>query len=747
MTKKKYFFLLFCINYSIYCKNEHLVTLKEYKKNNESHHQSVINNNVIQNTIYITAKNIITKFHEFIEYEGDAKIQQNKQILTANNIKFFYNNKNSKHLISSIIITGDIKYQNPYLKLNSTHGWYNHHNKNIEFQNSYFQINNHNVHGYAKNIKLQNNNRYSILEDGIINLCISNKNTWNITGSKIIFDHNQKIIKIKNAIFTFINAPIIYIPYLQIPIGDIRQSGFLLPKLQYVNKYGINLSIPYYLNIANNYDMTITPEFTSLHMTKINNEFRYLTPLGNGKFFFEWYNKNNINNIKEIEKKYNNSNKWYFHWNHQYKYNAKYLNIDYINSNINYYHDQIYPNNNIGIINFTNQYECNYILNNLQIILNHKKIKNFEDDKLEHDINQLDLYYHRYNLNSFNFNTHMQLYNTTHFKENIININRIHLEPEINVLLYDNLFKINNTIKLLNTYYQQTSNNIKNINKIKNNILRIIPIINCDIKMLFKKKIKLKKYYLQTLEPRIQYSYIPYYNHKNIYNNDSTNMRHDYNSLFNYKNYTGIDRIPSMNQLTTGITTTIYDDQLNEYVNFSIGHIYYFHLPKSEEQNLFNKKTENILLWGSDLYLQLTNHCIFKSNIQYDANTNKIAIGNIIMEYNKNSNKWFQIKYRIIDYNYINNIMNTSHLTKQNIIQIGSILHWNINNQWSLGGTYNYDIENNQYTNQLINLCYNGCPWILHVYHERKIIEWNKKNHYKKYDNIWSLNIELKLFK
>ena len=58
-------------------------------------------------------------------------------------------------------------------------------------------------------------------------------------------------------------VPILYAPYLSFPLSDARKSGILTPEIGSTGRSGNELSIPYYWNIAENYDATFTSHWFS----------------------------------------------------------------------------------------------------------------------------------------------------------------------------------------------------------------------------------------------------------------------------------------------------------------------------------------------------------------------------------------------------------------------------------------------------------------------------------------------------
>ena len=78
--------------------------------------------------------------------------------------------------------------------------------------------------------------------------------------------------------------PVLYAPYFNFPIDDCRQSGFLFPTYSTSSINGVGIGLPYYWNIAPNYDDTITPRIYTESGFQLSNQFRYLTPSSNGTF-------------------------------------------------------------------------------------------------------------------------------------------------------------------------------------------------------------------------------------------------------------------------------------------------------------------------------------------------------------------------------------------------------------------------------------------------------------------------------
>jgi LPS-assembly protein len=88
------------------------------------------------------------------------------------------------------------------------------------------------------------------------------------------FDENEGIAR--NGVLYFKDVPILYSPWLSFPIRKERKSGFLIPTYGTSSNSGFEVSVPYYWNIAPNYDATLTPRYLAKRGLQLGAEFRYL---------------------------------------------------------------------------------------------------------------------------------------------------------------------------------------------------------------------------------------------------------------------------------------------------------------------------------------------------------------------------------------------------------------------------------------------------------------------------------------
>lgn len=119
-----------------------------------------------------------------------------------------------------------------------------------------------------------------------------------IKTSKTTVDRGKQVMKSSHAFLRFFDIPVIYIPYMSVPLpGKKRESGFLSPHYLKTSNLGIMLETPYYFNIAPNKDLTLSPRFgLDGRQLILKNEFRHNTKYGPYKLDFEIAN----NEIKTV---------------------------------------------------------------------------------------------------------------------------------------------------------------------------------------------------------------------------------------------------------------------------------------------------------------------------------------------------------------------------------------------------------------------------------------------------------------
>ena len=114
------------------------------------------------------------------------------------------------------------------------------------------------------------------LNDVTYSGCACERPAWYIKSREVDLDFDENEGVARNGVLYFKDVPILASPYLTFPVKKERKSGFLLPTYGTSSRSGIELNVPYYLNLAPNYDATLTPRYFSKRGAQLGGEFRYL---------------------------------------------------------------------------------------------------------------------------------------------------------------------------------------------------------------------------------------------------------------------------------------------------------------------------------------------------------------------------------------------------------------------------------------------------------------------------------------
>lgn len=90
------------------------------------------------------------------------------------------------------------------------------------------------------------------------------------------FDANEGVAE--GAVLRFLGTPILAGPEISFPLTDERKSGWLPPSIGLDSRSGLELTVPYYWNIAPNRDATIAPWLSTRRGLGVQSQFRYLEP-------------------------------------------------------------------------------------------------------------------------------------------------------------------------------------------------------------------------------------------------------------------------------------------------------------------------------------------------------------------------------------------------------------------------------------------------------------------------------------
>jgi LPS-assembly protein len=636
-------------------------------------------------------KNKVAKF------TGNVMLLNNQQTVLANEVEL--NRENS-----TINATGDIHFQNKgidifadQLNISETLGA-------TTLHNTQYQLTGIAGHGGAGVIAVSKEGTLSLI-DSSFTTCYGASPDWQMNASEINISKNENYLEAYHARFSVFNVPVLYLPYFTIPIGDERQSGFLYPEIGSSGKSGFTTSIPYYWNIAPNIDATITPKYMLKRGNQLITEFRYLYDEQQGQFDLEYLDQDN-------EQEQSSDARYLVRMQHVGTFSERFrAYIDYTAiSDDNYLVDigSKHYNDNDAYLYQTG--ELAYFADSWQAKV---KLQDFEvlgDNQTNYKtLAQLELNSHQeIDLLDGLFDVYSEMTNFDTADETLPTAKRYHVEAGFTFPMVTPAWFLNSEFKLLQTHYEQ--DNIPVDSKLEENVSRTLPKVRFHGGVNFDRQTRFwGKGFTQTLEPQLQYLYIPEKDQSNIGVYDTTPLQDDYNGLFRDKRFSGLDRIAQANQYSWGITSRLLDSTNQEQFRLSLGRIVYLN-----DSNFTLDDNQGIVADTSalavEVYARINRKWQFSTDIQYNTEDDVTNKSQTSIDYLFGKNQTIQLNHR-----YTRDV---SGMTLEQLSLAGNV---RINKNWQVITRITQDLQQNRSIETYAGLQYQSCCWSLSLAYHRYI--------------------------
>ena len=628
--------------------------------------------------------------------------------------------------------------------------------KDTDVRNAHYQLVDRQGRGSAESVELRDD--YRVMKNATFTSCLQDDHSWSIYADEMRQHVKEEYAEMWHARFKVQGVPVFYTPYLQLPIGDRRRSGLLIPTLGHGSRDGYFYAQPVYWNIAPNLDATLTPKYMSRRGWQLNSEFRYLTTLGEGQIAGEYLGDDRLKDYDSENRK-----RHLFYWKHNAAFARDWrLDLNYTKvSDKRYFNDfdSAYGSSTDGYADQTGRIA--YYQPNYNIAMFVKQFQIFDEVVIGpyRALPQIDFNYYQNGLfgNKLDFKLFSQAVRFDNDSAQMPTAWRFHGEPSVNTTLSNRYGSMNLEAKLYATQYQQKKGRSDKAEDVESSVNRILPQLKIDLQSVLASNQTFISGYTQTLEPRAQYLFRPYKDQSNIgsklnsqylgFGYDSSLLQQDYFSLFNSRRYSGLDRIASANQVTLGGTSRFFDENKEERFNIAVGQTYYLE-PSRIDENRDNRTEGSSSSWAIEANWKINDLMRWRGGYQYDPQLGQVSLANTGIEYNPTKNNVVQLNYRYASKEYINqNLTAEANRYNQDIKQLGVQVGWELSDHWAIAGRYYQDLALKNPVEQYLGVQYNTCCWSVGVGARRYVTSrQNQKNDDIFYDHGIGVTFELRGF-
>ncbi|CAJ1797906.1 LPS assembly protein LptD [Aeromonas dhakensis] len=666
-------------------------------------------------------------------YQGDVKVRQGVR-------KFDSDYAELDQKSRDVIAIGNIYYNDGQITVTSDKTLKsNLDTKNSELEEGKYQVHGSPVRGSADRVTMTNNNQNITLEGAQYTTCPPGQEVWTLKAGSIDIDQTEVFGEAWNASLWLYDYPVFYFPYINFPIKDERKTGLLYPGYTQSSKNGMDITQPFYWNIAPNYDATITSRFMDRRGLMEQVQFRYMPdPAHVGSLYFEnLANDKQYDETPSLNQAMSDGHRYLLNANHTSLFadNAMRVSLDYTkvrDRDYNYFND-FSPKVGTQVENqlqqslmagyFQPNWNINTEVRTYQILLASAQQPHELMPRIDHNYYQQGSWYDlawNTEITKFGYNNAQAIAQN---QGGAYTGTRVYTAPTLTMPLINEAgYYLDSQYKLMYTRYDQevpdnmsqtfvsrfTPAGANGVTLDEGIITRTLPSFRLKGGMTFERN---QNWFggdaNQTLEPEFQYLYVPYKDQDNIGVYDSTTMRQDYYSLFSDRRYAGLDRISDSNRISIGLTSRVYDEVGDERIRLAVAQAFDFVAPRVKlyPSETLTTNTRSPLSFEGDA--KINEQWFAHAGAQYDMDQSRLSSANSALEY-RHEKLISQLNHRFVrDANY--DLENRGQVTDLN--QIGLLLTTPLNDQWHLYGGYYQELNQSVKSDRKVGLKYDSCCW------------------------------------
>lgn len=552
-----------------------------------------------------------------------------------------------------------------------------------------YRLQRNNAHGVAERIDFQSEDE-AVVSDGTYSTCESPDPDWYLKSSSLRLDRERDTGFASGTVVYFKGVPILGTPAMSFPLSDARKSGVLPPTIGSTNKGGLEVTVPYYFNIAPNRDLTLYPKVISRRGLQLGAEGRYLGPAYSGETRAEFLpadreTKTDRYAISSIHTQ-TFAPAWTFNWN------------------LNAASDDRYPDDFASSITTSKQrlltrdmgltysgayWYASLRASNYQVLQDPLVPIGRPYDRLP----QLLFHAEQLDVNGWDWSADVDATRFVRPRKQPGTLeyvaesnaspgggNRLVFNPKLSYPIVRPGYFITPKVSLHATSY--TLDNLAV--GAPDSLNRVVPTASLDSGLIFERDARFfGNAVTQTLEPRLFYVYTPYRNQDLFPLFDTGLADFNYGQLFSENRYVGHDRVGDANQLTAALVSRFIESSGAERARLAIGQRYYLADSKMALPGVLSSQSRSdLLLTGSG---RISKEISVEANMQYSQSLRTMVRDNYGV-------RWQPGPMRVLNLQYRRDVSNLLAPLEQ----VDVSAQWPLTQRWYGVGRVNYSLRNDQ---------------------------------------------------
>lgn len=536
--------------------------------------------------------------------------------------------------------------------------------------------------------------------------CAPDNETWVLKSSRIELDYESGRGVARNSTVELYGVPAFYLPWINFPVDDRRATGVLWPSFG-SNNGGLDISVPYYLNLAPDYDMTLSPRYLEQRGEMLETEFRYLNRYSDWKLSSAYLPNDKLAEedrwLTGVEEHGTIARRWQ-------------TAIDYTRvSDEDYFRDLGTSNLAVRRSTHLNQRaEIGYLGNRWVSQLKVQQYQTIAD--VEEPYRKLPQWHLEYRPRGVNFAPEpILLLDLTRFdhRQSIedggteVTGDRGYGEAGLRFPMHWRAGYVIPSFKVRNVRYSLDTNTGQSDPETTVNQASLDT-------GLYLERLFAGGDWTQTLEPRLYYLFAEQKTDQAAQPDfDTALLDFSYEQLFRETRFTGYDRLQDADQAALGLRTRFVDNRAGrEVLSLALGQLFYFderhvQLPGEPVESDSNSEIATALRYYP------TPNSWFTTDLLWDSHEHQITQNNVAFHYRAPNDALYNLGYSLRR----NRALGGAQIRP--VEQVDASLTLPLGRQWQLFAGWHFDIREDRSLESLAGVSYQNCCWLVRVVFQR----------------------------
>lgn len=597
----------------------------------------------------------------------------------------------------ALILEENVQYRDPDTEVLSDAAEFSYATGRIRFNGAEFRLGQSGSRGTAAEIDISQDGTLS-LEQVSYTTCPPDSNDWLLQAGDIDLDTGTGIGTARNVRLRFQDVPILYAPWLSFPLGDARKTGLLTPEIGSAGRSGNQISVPWYWNIRENYDATLTPRLLTDRGLQLGTEFRYLTERNDGIAGVEYLADDKLFGSSRSLVSYDHRTLFDNGWRGR---------IDFREvSDDNFFEDLGGSLSASSITHLNRSIVFDVYDEHWSFFARAQHYQTIDEaivagDEPYRRVPQLIArgYWPEQPL-GFRYSLDSEL---VHFDRDVgVTGWRLNMTPLVEWPVERPGWFMTPAVSWRHTRYALDNTAPGQVDDPS----RTLPVASVDAGLTLERRVTASDNLIQTLEPRVLYVHVPHRDQSDLPVFDTIVPDLNLVQLYRKNRFLGVDRIADTDQLSLGITSRILNINTGEeLMTATIGQALY--LSRQGVQlpgQAFSSSASSDYI--AELSFLLYDHLNFDIGHQWGTGDNGTTQSEARLQYRPSGNKILNLAYRF----------------RRGSLEQGDVSwSWPIGERWNFVGRYNYSLRDEEALEEFYGIEYESCCWGLRLVSRRHI--------------------------